>query len=481
MKGRLGIRFSVFALLSVLAIVGKGQDIRITTGPEAIGENQAWTITISVSNDRLKSYSGFPEINGFRKGGTSQQSSTSIINGQISSSESVTMTYRPSKQGTITVPSFTMKVNDKDFTVPGKKVKIGPPVQQQDPYSRFFDRDPVDDFFGRGEPEYVDLKDDAFLAVTTSKDEVWAGEGFTAALSFYISVDNRAPLQWYNLSDQLNQILKKLKPANCWEENFNIETIEGEPVTINGKDYTEFKIYQATFFPLNAEEIVFPSVELEMIKYKVAKNPSFYGQNRKEDFKKFASRPKRIKVKPLPPHPLKDVVAVGDYKLSENLSSGDMETGKSTAYSFVIEGQGNISGIEKLRIPENQVFEVYEPQIRQNIRKEINQVTGTKSFNYFIIPKEPGEFQLGDYFQWYFFNPRTGKYDTLRSQLTAYVTGESKKNEAIQANDLGTFYDKIETSGNTLAQIPDNRWIRWVFNAFILVVLGTSAYLVMKK
>ena len=61
---------------------------------------------------------------------------------------------------------------------------------------------------------------------------------------------------------------------------------------INGRDYTQYKVYQATFFPLNTEPINFPSVGLEMIKYKVAKNPSFFGQNRKEDFKKFYTKSK---------------------------------------------------------------------------------------------------------------------------------------------------------------------------------------------
>lgn len=94
-----------------------------------------------------------------------------------------------------------------------------------------------------------------------------------------------------------------MKPSNCWEENFNIENIEGESVNIQGKGYTQYRIYQATYYPLNAESVVFPSVGLEMIKFKVAKNPSFFGQNRQEDFKTFYSKSKTVRVKELPPHP----------------------------------------------------------------------------------------------------------------------------------------------------------------------------------
>ena len=457
------------------------QKTQVTLGPDEIGENQAWTITITVQNDRLKSFDNFPDIDGFRKRGTSTQSTQNIINGQISSSQSIIMTYLPLKQGTFTVRDFNMKVNDKTVHVAGKKVRVGPPVQQQqDPFRSFFDRSP-DDFFGEGETEFVDINDNAFLALTTSKDEVYTGEGFNATLSFFVSEDNRAPLQFYDLGRQLSEILKKLKPNNCWEENFNIENIEGESVTLGNKEYTRYKIYQATYYPLNAEPIVFPRVALDMIKYKVARNPSFFGQNRKEDYKTFYSKAKKINVKELPDHPLKDVVSVGNYKLSEMMPSTDVTTGKSVSYVFNVFGEGNISAIQKPVVPNDANFEFYEPNVRMDIKRENARVTGTKSFNYFLIPKEPGRYDLKDYFQWVFFNPDEEKYDTLQSKLTVYVTGESTKNEVIEANDDGSFYDKIQTADNGLMVIQDNGWQQTIFGIFILLVFASSAYLVFKK
>jgi hypothetical protein len=480
--------FSMKPFLSLLLILSSfvtvfSQQVQITLGPDEIGENQPWTITITVQNERLKNFENFPEIKGFRKRGQSTQSATNIVNGQISSSESVIMTYMPMQQGTVTVPSFTLKVNEKPVSVAGKTVKVGPARQQQqrDPFKTFFDTNPADDFFGEGETEFVDIKEDAFLALTTSKDNVYVGEGFNATLSFFVSQDNRAPLQFYELGRQLAEILKRIKPTSCWEENFNIENIDGESVRINGRDYTQYKVYQATFFPLNTEPINFPSIGLEMIKYKVAKNPSFFGQNRKEDFKKFYTKPKRVTVKELPPHPLKNSVAVGDYKLDERIRSKDLETGKSAAYNFNIYGEGNISAVAKPDVKSDDRFEFYEPNVRQDINRQNNRVTGTKSFDYFMIPKEPGKYKMSNYFQWVFFNPRTKKYDTLKSQFTLNVSGESKKNEAIQANDLGNFYDKIEIADNTLRTVKDTSWQSWAFNSFILVMLAASTYLVLRK
>jgi hypothetical protein len=272
------------------------QEVQVILGPNEIGDNQNWKITATVHNGKLKSYDKFPEIKGFRKSRQSTQSTTSILKGDTSYSysESVVMTYKPMQQGIIDVPSFTMKVNGKPVSVSGKSVNVGPPKQQQqdDSSLNFFEG-----YTTGEEAEFVDIKDDAFLVLTTSKDEVYVGEGFNATLSFLVSKNNRAPLQFYEVQRQLTEIRKTIIPRNCREENFNIESIVGESVRINDSDYTEYKLYQATFFPLKAKHINFPVVSLEMIKYKVAKHPSFFGENRKEDFKKFYTNAKTVKVK----------------------------------------------------------------------------------------------------------------------------------------------------------------------------------------
>ncbi len=475
------------ALFVTSLLLGLGtlqaQDISIELGPDEIGENQSWTITLTVKNERLKSYGDFPDIEGFQKRGTSSSSSTQIINGQVSSSQSITMNYAPSGQGTFTLPAFRMKVNDKMIGSEGKQIRVGAAVQRQqrrDPFRSLFDHDPFGDK-SDADNEFVDVKEDAFFALTTNKSEVYVGEGVTATLSFYVSDNNRAPLQFHELGKQLSDILKDVRPENCWEENFNIENINGESVSIGGKRYTQYKVYQGVFYPFNTENIEFPQVGLEMIKYKVAKNPSFFGRNRQEDFKTFYSQPKTVEVKPLPPHPLKDVVAVGDYLLDERVIAGELETGKSFSYEFNVYGEGNISSVNPPEVDGGENFDFYDPNVTQNINRRNGRVTGSKSFSYFGIPKEPGEYDLGDYFQWIFFNHKTEKYDTLKSDKRIAITGESKKNEAIQSNDLGSFYDRIAFEDNELTSTDRFEWIKIFANILILGMLGTSVYIILKK
>ena len=108
-------------------------------------------------------------------------------------------------------------------------------------------------------------------------------------------------------------------------------------------------------------------------------------------------------------------------------------------------------------------------------------VTGAKSFSYFGIPNEPGTYSLNDYFKWIYFNTRINDYDTLSSKVVIRVSGESKKNETIIANDLGTFYDLIDVEDNTLMRRSDWDRIKMVANGFILLILAASAYVVFKK
>lgn len=457
------------------------QDITIELGPDEVGENQAWTITVTIKNERLKSYGDFPDIDGFQKRGTSSSSSTQIINGQITSSQSITMNYAPTRQGTFTLPAFRMKVNDQLIESKGKTIKVGEAVQRRqhrDPFRSLFD-DPFDR--SADKTEFIDVKEDAFFALTTNKNQIYVGEGVTTTLSFYVSDNNQAPLQFHELGQQLSDILKKVRPENCWEENFNIENINGESVTINGERYTQYKVYQGVFYPLNAEDITFPSVGLEMIKYKIAKNPSFFGRNRQEDFKTFYTQPKTIKVVELPPHPLRDQVAVGDYLLHEKISSQELETGNSFSYEFNIYGEGNISSVSPPTVDGGENFDFYDPNVTQNINRRNGRVTGSKSYSYFGIPKEPGDYNLDDYFKWVYFNPKYDRYDTLVATKTVSVTGESKKNEAIQSNDLGSFYDRIAFADNNLVSTTRFEWIKIFANILILGMLATSAFIIFKK
>lgn len=98
-----------------------------------------------------------------------------------------------------------------------------------------------------------------------------------------------------------------------------------------------------------------------------------------------------------------------------------------------------------------------------------------------MIPKEPGTYKLGNYFQWVFFNPETKKYDTLRSQQVVNVVGESHQNQAISSNDLGSFYDRIDATDNSLKTMSTGNWMKWSVNILLVLILGGVVFIAFKK
>lgn len=479
------LRIYFFSIFLLFANFGKAQEITIELGANEIALNQAFTITITAHNTRLSRYSGFPEIEGLVKRGTSSSSSTNFINGQRSSTQSIIQSYVATKEGQFKIPAFTIEVNGQKVSSQGTTLTVGPAKQQQQYRRRFdpFGSDPFDDFFGnRNQPqEFVDVEADAFLALSSDKSSVYVGEGFTMTLAFYVSKKNQAEMRFYNLNEQLTEIIKQIKPANCWEENFDIESISGVPVTINGQEYNQFKMFQAAFYPLNAEDIELPSVSMDFIKYKVAKNPSFFGRNKQEDVTNFKSKARKVTVKELPDHPLKESVSVGDYRLDEKISRRNLETGQSFNYSFTVAGEGNISAIADLEVDSDDNFDLYPPNIRQDINRGNGRVRGKKSFSFYGIPNEPGEYDMSKYFEWIYFNPRQETYDTLKSDIILTVTGESKKNESILSSDMGSFYDSIELQENELFSLSEKERLRTILNIVIFALLGTVAVLIFKK
>ncbi|MBC7391132.1 MAG: BatD family protein [Opitutaceae bacterium] len=473
----------VFVLLGIFPVFS--QEASITIGNNNVPINQAFTITITVTNEQLREYTNFPDIPGFRKQGTSSMSSTNIVNGSITSTSSIVQNYAAEKEGKFVLKGFKMKINGKEISSPGTTITIGPPAQTN--RRGFFDddSDPFEEFFGEkrnnSPKEFVDVQDDAFFIIQSDKKSVYRGEGFLLMAALYIGENNRAQLQFPNdLSQQLSAIIKKVKPASCWEENFEIHEIVPEVVTIEGKRYRRFKLFQAMMYPLNTQQIRINSAGLKMIKYKEAKNPTFFGNNLKEDYKVFESKPFEIKVKELPPHPLRETIPVGEFTFEEDIRGTQLEAGKSFSHNFMVSGEGNFSSLEAPQIPENDKLEFYSPEVRQSINRGDNKVKGTKLFTYAVIPKEPGEYDLGKYIQIPYFNPAKGKYDTLRSTLKIKVKGESQKDVAIQANEYDSFYSAIDKESNRFYNDYYNSTVKLVANILLLFMLVATGFIVLR-
>ncbi|GAB3827741.1 hypothetical protein GCM10028895_40360 [Pontibacter rugosus] len=307
--------YLTFILIFMLLAPLQAQQISIELGKSPLPINQYFTISVRLQNQQLKEYSSFPEIEGFKKSNKYSSTKTIITGGNTTTIFTITQNYAALVEGEYLLKPFSMKVNGQTVQSKGLTIKVHP-VQANAPQSinqpdLITQEEEQEQQVEEEEAEFVDKDDNAFLTLYTDKKEAFVGEGVNTVLYFYLAESDQRLLDFYDFANQINGILRQIKQPHAWEETFDFTEITPENVLVKGEPYLRFKLYEAVLYPLNKEPLRFPQLQLQMIKYKVAKNPSLLTEDRQEGYKVFYSRPREIPVKELPPHPLRDVVLRG--------------------------------------------------------------------------------------------------------------------------------------------------------------------------
>ena len=435
----------------------------IEFGPKNLKMDEPFTISVVVPDVENRPSVTFPEIAGLEKRSKSAISAINTVGGKKVVVQTISQQYFALKQGTYNIEPFFITVN-------GVKIKSEELTVVYSPGS-VSNPDGVVQEDITVVPESDNNGEDIFLSVGTNKKSVFMREGFALGMSLYVAENAPVQMDFYQVNTQLQAILKKLRPVGCWEENVGIEEIIKHRITIGGRKYTAYNLYQAQFFPMTLQDIVFPSVTLDML---------VGGAGEGKAIKSFRSKAIKVAVKPLPPHPLKDQIAVGEYSLVERLSSKMVYPGESIRYLFRIEGRGNIAAIPMPEIATNSAFDFYPPDVSRLIKRSSQYVTGEKSFDYFVVPRQDGTFPLGRYFQWIYFNPRTAKYDTLISQKTLQVKGEDYKLGNISLHGSAGLYDNLERLDSSQEYFDFKQILKDVNNAVVILLLITMVWIFRK-
>lgn len=464
---------SSFTLLCSLILMvvysANAQNASVSLTSNSIPLNDFLELSVTLSDETIKNIGNFPDIPGFIKRGKTN-STESYSNGtSMQMKHIIKQSYQPTKEGAFSIKPFSIAVNGKTVNFKGGLVRVTAPEQRKsnDPFAAFFEL-----FDARNTREMANVKADAFFAVTSDRSEVYVGEGFTLTVALYVAKTNQAEMSFYKPGEQITDILQQVRPKNVWEENFGISEIIPEEVTVNGRAYTQYKLYQGTFFSYSTELIKIPASSLKMVSYK----RSFAGISGGETLITLPSMPKQIKVKPLPPHPLSDKVAVGVFRLREKINKTSLKTGESIPYTFQIEGQGNISALAAPTLKSHPKLELFPPTTRQQINRSSNTVYGMKAFSYQIIPSEAGNYPLDEQIEWVFFNTLENRYDTLRPDVRLNVSGESTRNKNVNSNDFGELTTLMQNESNDLRSGSSDFLARVAINFLVLLLLCVGVW-----
>lgn len=417
---------------------------KIVVGPERISMHDQLVVTVTVYGPEYV-LDDFPELAGFERGKRAVSHGETQVDGKKTEVHTITKYYSPIEGGEFIVPPFEIEINNAMVRSEATRVIV------------------EDD-----EEGYADLVldiDDADFVVECSKKEIFTGEGVKIRLSFYSSAKNTVGWQFpRDIGDQVEALARKIKPESSLESRNIISSIRQREEYIKGEKYFVYDLFEAVYYPLNNHDMSIPALTLRMNK----------GENRAAQLK---SKPQTIRVKELPDHPLRDKVPVGFFRLKENMQGGeDKQTGESFNFGMTLEGQGNMDVLNFGKIENDKNLDFFESGVR--LQQEGGKLAGIKVFNYKILPKVAGEYNLGSYFSMIYFNIKTARYDTLTAREQIRVTGSTIVSKNNLVKDIYTGIDNLRTDKN---EFNARSFLRFFANFILIFMIMTLIYIWKKK
>jgi hypothetical protein len=354
-------------------------------------------------NAKAEGFNG-PKIDGFLFSGPmlSTSMNTQIINGQVSQSVTYTYNYniQSTQAGVFNIPAATAVVKGKTYTSEPVKIEVVKANQ---------DKPQAAGQSGSGNDGMS--SEDLFAKVEVDRSQVYKGEQIFATIKIYTRVT-------------LARFGEIKMPAFGGFWNQEIPTsgqVSLERVNYNGQVYNMGVIRKSILVPQKTGKISIEPFEIECfvnVQRRGQRSPfdDFFGSYETVT-KRIKSQPVEINVKPFPENqPPGFNGAVGRFVISAAIDKHEVKTNEAISLKVNVKGNGNIKLIElpAFRFPAD--LEVYDPKITDNIDTGSNGITGAKTFEYLIIPRHAGSFEIPAW-NFSYFDPASGSFKTFTSEI----------------------------------------------------------------
>ena len=141
-------------------------------------------------------------------------------------------------------------------------------------------------------------------------------------------------------------------------------------------------------------------------------NPGFFSSGTPV---RIQSNSSEITAVELPPGKPADFIgAVGELRMEMKTPGTTVKANEAIDLTIRFSGRANLKLIDapKLGLPPD--FETYDPKISDKISVNGSGMSGSREFQYLLIPRHPGKYDLGD-MTFSYFDPNSGSYKQLRS------------------------------------------------------------------
>ena len=408
------MRKVIFFLLLILTTVHAWADNKATLtadAPDVVVSGDQFRLTFTVNTQKVKDFrapsitKGFDVLMGPSR---SQQSSTQIINGKVSSSSSIMYTYilMAGDAGTYTIPAASIEANGEKIFSNAVTIKVLPPDQSASG-SKGSQKSGAQ--AGNQAASGRITSNDLFITATASKTTVHEQEAILLTYKVYTLVNLR----------QLFGKMPDLKGFHTQEielpqqKTFSLEHYKG-------RNYNTTVWSQYVLFPQQTGKLEIPSITFEGVVaiQTVSDDPfdAFFNGGGYQEVKKKIVTPKlTINVQPLPAKPANFSGGVGEFTLASSINAKDVKTNDAVTIKLTISGSGNMKLIStpEVKFPED--FEVYDPKVTNNFEASRAGLSGTQTIEYLAIPRHAGNFTIPPV-EFTYFDLKSNSYKTLKTE-----------------------------------------------------------------
>lgn len=482
---RIGLIALMF--LSILT-VSAAKDVTFTAqAPKAVvaGDNFRLEYTVNASNAkkmRMASVEGFQVLAG---PSTSTRSSTSIINGKIESSSTVTYTYVlvGEEEGEFTIPGATVEVGGETYTSNSLKIKVLPQDSQSQSASQQ-SRQRQQQNAAQSQPSQGSgsgniSNSDLFMRAIVSKTRVYEQEALLLTFKVYSLVNLRS------LSNKMPDL-----------KNFHVQEVElpqnkeFELEHYNGRNYQTLVWSQYVLFPQQSGDLEIPATSFEGVVAQAIESNDifdmfFNGGRYVETKKELTTNPVTIHVDALPAGKTSAFMGgVGDFSISSSISTENLKANEAVTVTVVISGTGNMKLVKTPELKYPQDFDIYDPKVDNRFSLKTTGQSGNKVFEYLAIPRHAGQYVIPAV-EFQYFDVASKSYKTLKTQE---YTLNVEKGEGSEASTVSGYVSKEDLKfvgqdvrfHNTTGKLiqPGNMffesymfWILLLLPLFILMLL----------
>ena len=384
-----------------------------SVSPSVVPLNGQFTLDVElIGTNRADVEPSLPDLGDFsRYIGRNSSTSMQMINGVTTVSMVIEYRYRAIREGTFEIGPVEVEIGGQvlrtqpvTLTVSTSGGAAGGGVLPEDPS-------------GLG-------PDDLFIVAEVGKTRVYQNEPIDVSYRLFTRV-NVSSYSLVSLGES---------------EGFWVEEVPGpqspqvEQRARGGQSYTTAVVRRVVLFPAGpgTKTIESMSVEASVRVRRQARSlfDDFFGGSSlfgSQIPAVIVSNPVEVEVLPLPEEgrPRSFTGLVGRLGVSTSIDRSSVETNDAVTLEVIVEGEGNLGSLAPPVIDFPRDFEVFPPEVTESIDRSGSRVRGSKTYQYVLIPRSPGEKVIPSV-EMSYFDATSGLYATTASEpLRLEVTGDA--------------------------------------------------------